>query len=161
MEQGDEQLAGFEVPQAQRLVGRAGDEEAAIGRGRDGPDIALMADEIAEPVAVAVVRDEIASAAAGDDGLAIGGKAEAEMLGAVGRTSLDGGDGLAGPPDVEDGGTAIGPALAVPQRPGPVACRGAAERPGLGAIRPERVGQGILGRGQRQHVLERATICWA
>ena len=57
----DQQLAGLEVPQPHGLVVRARDEVAPIGRGRDGPDIALMAHEIAELLAVEAIGGEIAS----------------------------------------------------------------------------------------------------
>ena len=52
VEQGDDQLARLEVPEADGLVVAAGDQQPAIGRGRHRPDVALMPDEVAELLAL-------------------------------------------------------------------------------------------------------------
>jgi len=44
MEQGDDQLARLEVPQTHGLVVTTRHQQASIGRGRHGPDIAIVAE---------------------------------------------------------------------------------------------------------------------
>ena len=95
-----------------RLVGRARDEKAAIGRGRDGPDIALMAHEIAELVARAVIGGEHATAAARDDGFAIGRETIGRVAKAIRGVADDGGNRAPVLRDVENGVVAIVAALA-------------------------------------------------
>ena len=84
VEQRDDQLARLEVPQAHGLVGAARDQQPAVGRGRHGPHVALVADEFAELLAVQRIGHEDAVAAAGDDGLAVGREGVGAMLVAIG-----------------------------------------------------------------------------
>ena len=75
----------------------------------------------------AVIGGEHAIAAAGDDGLAIGGEAVGAVGVAIGGATLDGGGNLAALFDVEDGVAAMIAALAVLQRPAVQLCPGAEE----------------------------------
>ena len=133
-EQGDKQLAALQVPQPHGLAGAAGDEIFAIGRRRDGPDIAFMADEITSLLALAIIGGKPAVAAARDDGLAIEREAIGAMFIAIRRVAGDRADRALVLHNVENGLIAIGPTLAMGERPaveaGERAAEGAALLPG-------------------------------
>ena len=154
-EQGDEQLARLEVPQPHRLVVRARDEKAAIGRGRDGPDIALMAHEIAELVARAVIGGEHAIAAARDDGFAIGRETIGPVPIAIRGVAGDGGNRAPVLRDVENGVVAIGAALSMAKREAAKAGLRAAEGAGLCLGKRNRRAKRALAQRQGQCLLER------
>src|SRR5262245_7653800 len=77
-ENGDDQLAGLQIPKPYGLIGGAGNEIAAIRRCSGIPDRAFVAHEIPKLLAIDAVGGESAEIAANDYGLA--GRREANRL---------------------------------------------------------------------------------
>src|SRR5262249_9807128 len=115
-EQRDDQFTGLEVPQADGLVAAAGEEVAAVGRGRHGPNVALVPYVVPEALTLEVVGGENTVVAAGDDGLSIGRKGVGAVRVAIGWSALDGGDYLSTFLDVEDCLKTIGATLTMHER---------------------------------------------
>ena len=87
----DDQLARLQVPQPDRLVGAAGDHQAGLLGNRDRIDLAgVAADELARELGGrAVILDQRAVIAAGDQARAVADQREGGMQIAVGGVVLD------------------------------------------------------------------------
>jgi hypothetical protein len=71
------------------LIVAARHKVPAIGGRRHGQEVALVADEVAEALALQVVGDQRATVAAGDYGLAVGREGVGAMFEAIGWRALD------------------------------------------------------------------------
>src|SRR5262249_19004231 len=88
VEKADDQLARLHVPQPHRLIGRAGDQKAAVGRYRERPHLSFVTYEGAAQATSEVISLDFRNSA-DDHRLAVGRECKRCVGGDIGVTKLD------------------------------------------------------------------------